>query len=108
MGMFAPWVGSRQVDHKCHNTCCVRPTHLRPATNKQNNENKRGAHRDSRSGIRGVYWNERRNCWYTSMGHNGKLIAAGSFPPEAKAEAEAAIIAKRNEFFTHNDLDRLV
>ncbi|XWX91267.1 HNH endonuclease [Salmonella enterica] len=28
------------VDHKCHNTLCVNPSHLRLVTPKQNSENR--------------------------------------------------------------------
>jgi hypothetical protein len=37
--------------------------------------------------------------------HDGKRIYLNRF--DTTPEAEAAVIAKRNELFTHNDLDRL-
>jgi hypothetical protein len=54
-----------------------------------------------------VFWKKDKNRWYAQLKHNGKQIHVGSFARDAKADAEAAIIAKRNEPFTHNDLDRL-
>lgn len=43
------------MDHTCHNRSCVNPAHLRAVSHKENMENLRGAHRDSKSGVRGVY-----------------------------------------------------
>src|SRR5690606_27097996 len=51
------------LDHTCHIRNCVRPDHLRIATNKQNGENRAGAQRNSRSGVRGVFWDERNGRW---------------------------------------------
>lgn len=113
-GMFWPgFLELFQIDHRCHNTLCVRPDHLRPATNKQNMEHRRGAQRNSQSGVRGVFWHKQKNCWIAQFTHNGKYIHVGSFvgapPPAAPPpEAVAALIAARCEVFTHNDLDRAV
>jgi HNH endonuclease len=111
MGMFGDWLELRdgrrpllQVDHRCHNRACVRPDHLRWATNKQNAENRRGARRDNRSsGIRGVY-PTKSGRWYGKFRHNGKDIYTPTV--DTIAEAEAAIIAARCQYFTHNDADR--
>lgn len=91
-----------QVDHRCRNRICVRPDHLRLATNKQNQEN-RGANANNPTGIRGV----RRlpsGRWNTRVRHNGVEYTAGSF--DTAAAAESAVIVLRNELFTHNSLDR--
>jgi hypothetical protein len=82
----------------------VRPDHLRPATQKQNQENLSGARSDSKTGVRGVCWDKRRRKWRAQVGHNGTVIYVGNF--SSIAEAEAAVIARRNELFTHNALDR--
>lgn len=92
------------VDHKCHTPNCVNPEHLRLATNKQNMENLAGAHKDSRSGIRGVCWNARKDRWMGRVHHHGKAYFVGYFTD--LAEADEATRAKRNELFTHNDADR--
>lgn len=92
------------VDHRCHNLACVNPAHLREATPKQNKENLRGASRNSKTGIRGVCWNKRSEKWEASVRHYGKRYHVGYFTDIV--EAETAVIAKRNELYTHNDLDR--
>ena len=90
-----------QIDHRCHNSLCVRPEHLRPVTQKQNQENRRGA--SGQSGIRGVDL-FRNGRWRARVHHDKKLYHLGYF--DTSEEAEAAVIAKRRELFTHNDKDR--
>lgn len=92
------------IDHICHNRACLKPSHLRATTRKQNSENRKGAAAGSKSGVRGVTWLTGRNRWRATVGHEGKQVHVGTF--RDLAEAEAAVIAKRNELFTHNDLDR--
>lgn len=91
------------IDHICHNPSCVRPDHLRTATNKQNIENLRGAYKTSGTGVRGVRRGE-YGSFRAYVTHNGVRSNVGSF--KTIEEAEAAVIAKRNELFTHNDADR--
>ena len=92
------------IDHVCHTPRCVRPDHLRLATNKQNCENLLGAHRDSKSGIRGVTRMLDCDRWKAQVRHNRECFYLGLF--QSIDDAEAAVIAKRNELFTHNDADR--
>jgi hypothetical protein len=93
------------IDHLCHNLACVNPDHLRPVTNKQNHENLKGATASSSSGVLGVSWYAITRKWRAGVGHEGRMIHVGYFA--TVAEAEAAVIAKRNEIFTHNNLDRV-
>ncbi len=94
-----------QVDHR--HTClksCVNPSHLRLATNKQNNENQAGVRSDNTSGVRGVSWNRARSRWRGRVYHHGREVWLGYFDTlECAAEA---VRLKRIELFTHNDTDR--
>jgi hypothetical protein len=91
------------VDHTCHVRTCVRPDHLRAATQKQNMENRDGPQSNSKSGVQGV-----TPCssgkWRADVIHNGRQHYLGRF--DDVLGAEAAVIAKRLELFTHNDADR--
>lgn len=93
------------LDHICHNTSCVNPAHLRPATHKQNMEHQTAAHKGSKSGVRGVYWNAARRKWVGQVRHNRVSHYLGVF--DTIEEAADAVLAKRLELFTHNDADRL-
>lgn len=93
-----------QVDHRCFVICCVNPEHLRAATCKQNLENRSGPMPGNTSGVRGVSWSKHHNKWIAQVKHHGKRVYSAQF--DTIEEAEAAVIAKRNELFTHNDLDR--
>lgn len=90
-----------EVDHACHTPACVRPTHLRLATRKQNNENLPGARRGSKSGARGVW--PRGNRWVAYVGHQRRQVYCGCYGTIEEA-AEAARL-KRLELFTHSDMD---
>lgn len=94
------------IDHMCHTRRCVNPAHLRLATWKQNAENPSGLRADNTSGVRGVVWDRKSRKWVGVVGHLRKSHRIGSF--ETIEEAEAAVVAKRNEWFTHNLKDRQV
>ena len=91
-----------QIDHMCHTRRCVNPEHLRLATNKQNIENVSGARSDSTTGVRGVLPSGKRLM--AAVVHNGERHYLGRF--DTIKDAEAAVIAKRLELFTHNLIDR--
>jgi hypothetical protein len=92
------------LDHICHNKSCVRADHLRVVNNKQNVENFSGLQRNNTSGVRGVTWCGVTQKWRAEVQHNNKRVPLGRFA--SIAEAEAAVVKKRLELFTHNDLDR--
>lgn len=91
------------IDHMCRVTLCVNPNHLQVATKKMNGENV-GLSKANTSGVRGVCWDKRNKSWIASVKHNYVKHHVGRF--KSLAEAEAAVIAKRNELFTNNLADR--
>jgi hypothetical protein len=88
------------IDHRCHVHPCVRVDHLRPATQKQNQENRKGPNRNNTSsGVRNVRWNASGRTWTARVKHHGKAYHAGGFA--TVAEAEQAAVALRERLFTH-------
>jgi hypothetical protein len=79
------------------------PAHLRAATRKQNEENRFGATRASKSGTRGVFWDRSRGRWVASVSHYGQQRRKRF---ATRDEAESTALAWRLELFTHNDMDR--
>ena len=100
--LIGPIPEGMHIDHRCSNRKCVSPAHLRAVTRKQNMEHLTGARRHSITGVRGV--SPRRGKFVAQVGHNNETLYLGQF--ETLEEAEAVVIAKRNELFTHNDADR--
>lgn len=93
-----------EIDHICWTPWCVNPAHLRLATRKQNLENPSGLRVTNTSGVQGVSWDPEVGLWRARVGHNHRRYHVGRF--DNLADAEAAVIAKRNELFTHNNLDK--
>jgi hypothetical protein len=96
-------LGALNVGYACHNHACCNPAHLRTTTKKQPNENRPGAQRNSRTGVRNV--SRRGQRWCVVIGHEGKSIYVGSYA--SLDQADAAARAKRLELFTANYADRV-
>ena len=93
-----------QLDHMCHNRSCVNPSHIRFANHALNQQNRAAANRNSKSGIRGVYWVEARNGWMASIMLNRKMYRRGPF--DDIAEAERAAIDLRREHMPYSLMDK--
>ena len=102
---YGPIAEGMHIDHICHNRTCVNPDHLRAVSQKQNMENHQGATVRSSTGRRGVYWLPNISRYRAVVQHNKRTVHVGYF--STAEDAEAAVIEKRNELFTHNDLDRI-
>lgn len=101
--LVGPIESGAVLDHTCFNRACVNPAHLRQASNKQNQEHRAGAQRNSRSGIRGVYWQKDIAKWRVSASNNGRTIYGGVYAD--KQQADYAARALRARLFTHDDLE---
>lgn len=93
----------QNVDHQCYTPACLNPDHLRMITHKQNIENRSGLNKNNTSGVRGV--SLVKGKWKARVGHNYQTFIVGTF--DELSDAEAAVVAKRLELFTHNDRDRV-
>ena len=87
------------VDHINHNTLDNRKENLRICTYKENSEN-RNVQKNSKSGIRGIFWNKQISKWVAKIGHNYKHIIIGYF--SNIEDAEKAVIKARKKYFTHS------
>lgn len=92
------------LDHICWNRACVNPDHLQIVTYRENSENLSGLSRRNTSGVRGVSWDSERGKWSAIVGDRYKSVHVGRF--DRLEDAEAAVIAKRNELYTNNLKDR--
>lgn len=91
------------IDHMCFVKLCVRPSHLRAITVKQNQENRSGLASNNMSGYTGVF--QRGERWAARFTHNGQRIHLGTFT-HVEAAARAVQEAKA-KVFTPNPLKEL-
>ncbi|ACH62217.1 hypothetical protein MYRNA_250 [Mycobacterium phage Myrna] len=78
----------QQVDHRCFNPQCVRPAHMRVATNQQNSQNRKAPGK-------GVSWDKKTGKWRAQNHVHGRTIYLGEYVDRAEAERVAS--AARNE-----------
>lgn len=79
-------------DHINHDTLNNADENLRLITNAENQQNRKGAYRNSSSGIRGVYWEKTRKKWRASVRMNSKSLHIGYFDDveQARIAVESA------------------
>lgn len=85
------------VDHINHDTLDNRKGNLRLCTSGQNNSHRKGAQKNSKSGIRGVFWHKLAGKWRAGIRVNGRTIHLGLFVN--KSDAAAAYAAANREHF---------
>lgn len=67
------------VDHIDHDTLNCRRDNLRVCTHAENQRNRRGPSKNSKSRIRGVSWDRSRSMWRACLRINGKQVQIGRF-----------------------------
>jgi hypothetical protein len=67
-----------EIDHRDGNPSNNRISNIRLATGKENIRNSR-VRRDNKSGLRGVWWNEKRKKWEVRIKAEGKFLYLGRF-----------------------------
>lgn len=89
-----------QVDHLCWVPCCVNVDHLRLVTPAENSQNRAGAQKTSKTGIRGVYLDKRSGAWRPHATVNGKTHRGGLY--DDKEEAGRVAAEMRAKLMTHS------
>lgn len=84
------------IDHLNHDTLDNRKSNLRAITHAENMQNRKGAARNSRSGIRGVTPHKKTGKWQAQVGVDGEVIYLGLY--DDVKEAEKAVIAAREKY----------
>ena len=87
------------VDHLCHVRHCVNPAHLRLATPDENQQNRAGADKRSRTGVRGVH--PLPNGRYAARARRHQI---GTFDTVEEARAAVAAYRARTMPFSATDV----
>jgi hypothetical protein len=92
--------GVERVDHKNGDGLDNRRANLRPATNAENGQNRRGLDARNTSGYRGVSWDRRAAKWQARIALNGRRSHLGYFtdPVEAARAFDEAAVRLFGEF----------
>lgn len=84
------------VDHKNHKVLDNRKSNLRIVTYAQNGQNRTKANAHSKSGVRGVWWDEPRGKWGAGLKINRKQISLGYY--DDLAEAAKVVVEARRKY----------
>lgn len=102
--MFHRWVTNiprgMVVDHKNHDGLINTDDNLRICTHAENQQNRKGAQMNSKSGIRGVFWNKNAKKWQAHIRLQGKQIYLGRF--DDIVDAEQAVIEARLKYMPYS------
>ena len=85
------------VDHESHDTLDNRKSNIRTCSRSNNSSNRKGAQKNSFTGIRGVIVDNRRGGFLARLTLNGKQKHLGHF--HTKEDAAAAYAAANKKYF---------
>jgi hypothetical protein len=88
------------VDHIDNNTLNNTDGNLRIVTNSENQQNRKSAQANSKSGIRGVSWHKQARKWRATVNVNGRQHSIGLF--DGIMEAEVAVKKARAELMPYS------
>lgn len=88
------------VDHINHDTLDNTDSNLRLATKSENGQNRRGAIKNSKSGIRGISWSKSNKKWQAQIVIKYKHTHLGFY--DDKEEAEQAVIEARKKYMPYS------
>lgn len=91
------------VDHINRNGLDNRASNLRVVTRAENNQNRRGAQRNSKSQIRGVYWHKASGKWAAQIKFNSKTTHLGTYVN--KEDAISAVKEARKRLMPFSEMD---
>lgn len=84
-----------KVDHINFNGLDNRKENLRNATKSENGQNRSGAQRNSKTGVRGVSWHVRSQKYVVQVKLNGVQGYYGIYPTLEEAEAVAIVVRQQ-------------
>ncbi len=91
-----------QIDHINGIRDDNRIGNLREATNAQNKQNMHAARADSKTGLLGVRWNDRHQCWQARIMVDGKGRHLGNF--STAEDAHAAYLSAKRELHEFGEI----
>lgn len=95
--------GDPLVDHKNGDPLDNRRSNLRLATSTQNLQNRQGATRRSKSGVRGAHWDGATGRWRAQVKVDGKQYRLGRFDTIEEAGVVAAAFRRERMAFSEMD-----
>lgn len=82
------------LDHKCHRPSCVNPSHMRIASNTENQYNSK-RRIDNASGLKGVFWDKTTSKWRAMIRANGRRYFLGRYATRDEAYLSYCAAAAR-------------
>lgn len=89
--------GDGYVDHINHDRLDNRRANLRLVDNATNVQNRQGAQRNSKSGVRNVCWHKKSGKWLVQLSVRGRYVYVGLYDDLGDA-ARAASTARQEHF----------